>query len=117
MARESRGIEVFGRGATIVESGGGGAPSRWLGTTALLSSLVALGLFVAAVRALLTGSDADVFGLSAFIASVIGAVLGFGALVSGRGRAVGFIALVVAACANPWVVHRLIDWAASLGSP
>jgi hypothetical protein len=117
MARESRGIEVFGRGATIVETDGENPPSRWLGTAALLVSVVALGLFIAAITVLLTGNNADVFAMSALIASVIGAVLGVVALLGGRGRAAGFIAVVVAAAANPWVVHRLLDWVASLGSP
>jgi hypothetical protein len=117
MAKESRGIEVFGRGATFVEPRDRNAPSRWLGGAALLASLVALVLLVLALSALTAGEDSVALGQAAFVASAVGAVLGLAALLSGRGRLFGLVALALGAAANPWLLHRLLDWAAFVGSP
>jgi hypothetical protein len=118
MAGQSRGIEVFGRGATFVEPDEGGVRSRWLGAVALVVSLIAVGAMVAAIRALVLGSaaagDANAFAIAALVASVLGALLGVAAVLSARGRLIGFVAVVLAAAANPWLLHRLLDWAATL---
>jgi hypothetical protein len=118
MAGQSRGIEVFGRGATFVEYDEGGARSRSLSGVALGVSLISVGAMIAAIRALVLGSaeagDADAFAIAALVASGIGALLGIAAIVSARGRRVGLIAVLIAAVANPWLLHRLLDWAATL---
>jgi hypothetical protein len=117
MAKESRGIEVFGRGATFVEPRARQVPSRWLGAAALLASLVALVLLGLAIAALLGGEDSVAAAQASFVASVVGGALGLAALLSGRGRLFGLLAIALAAAANPWLLHRLLDWAASVGSP
>lgn len=108
MARESRGIEVFGRGATIVElSPRQRTPA--LGGAAVLIALIAVAALSAAVI-----ERSELFAWIALGASVVAALAGFMALLTGRGRLAGLVGLVLGALANPWVLTQLLDWAASL---
>ncbi len=126
MARQWRGIEVFGRDATVVRSPAASRAraisqpvadsgrTRVLGGVALLVSLTAAVLFTAAVRAQLLGDDATPTATAALLVGVAAVVLGTAALVSGRGRALALGAIAIAVATNPWIVHRLLDWAGSL---
>jgi hypothetical protein len=108
MARESRGIEVFGRGATIVEQ----APRERtpaLGGAAVLIALIAIAALTAAIV-----ERTPLFTWIALGASVVAAVAGLIALLTGRGRLAGLIALVLGALANPWVLTQLLEWGATL---
>ena len=111
MAREARGIEVFGRGATVVEFGPADRTPRTpaLGAGALL---VAVGAAVALAAAVIERTD--LFAWIALVASALAVIGGAAALVTGRGRMPGFVALVIGALSNPWLLTRLLEWAAAL---
>jgi len=116
---EARGIEVFGRGATVVETGV--EPVRrgpWLGILSIL-----LGVLVASATALgvlsMAGGDAEGARWWAYAAiggGILGAVCGVTAMVTRRGTATGFAGLLVSLLANPWILTRLLEAAASLGA-
>lgn len=111
MAREARGIEVFGRGATVVEFGPADRTPRTpaLGAGALLIALAAVAALAAAVI-----ERTDLFAWIALIASAVAVLAGAVALLTGRGRMPGFAAIVIGALSNPWLLSRLLEWAAAL---
>ena len=117
MAREARGIEVFGRSATVVEFGPADRTSRTpaLGAGALLVCLAATAALVAAVVERSRGSDlVELLTWVALVASALAVLGGAAALLTGRGRTLGFVAMVLGALSNPWLLSLLLDWAASL---
>ncbi len=115
----ARGIEVFGRTATVVEYGPAerGPRTPALGAGAVLVAVAALAALVAAVIERSRGSDlVDMLTWVALGASCLAVLGGLGALLTGRGRLAGLIAVVVGALANPWLLTRLLEWAAGLHS-
>jgi hypothetical protein len=114
---ESRGIEIFGRGATIVETGVD-VPRRgpWPGVLALL-----LGVGAAACTAMGVVSAADDavelarwLAYAGIAASILGAGIGFLAVATGRGVTAGLWGMVIAVVGNPWVLTRILEAAAAL---
>ncbi len=105
----ARGIEVFGRNATVVEFGPADRSPRTpaLGAGAVLIAVAAVASLVAAVI-----ERGELFTWIALGASAAAVLLGLVALVTGRGRLTGFVAVVVGALANPWLLTRLLEWAA-----
>ena len=117
MARESAGIEVFGRGATTVDHSprAQGPRTPALGAGSLLLAILAAAAFTAAVIERSRGSDfVELFTWIALAGSALAALAGFAALVTGRGRLAGFLALLLGLAANPWVLGRVLEYAASL---
>jgi hypothetical protein len=117
MAREARGIEVFGRGATVVEMGPRERAARTpaLGAAALLVAVAAIAALGAAlIERAGVGGFAELFTWIALGASVLAVLGGLAALVTGRGRAVGFVAVILGAGANPWLLSLVLGWAAAL---
>jgi uncharacterized membrane protein YfcA len=117
MAREARGIEVFGRGATVVEFGPRDRTPRTpaLGAAAVLLAVMAAAALIAAIVERSRGSDfVDLLAWIALGASALAVLGGLAAVVTGRGRLPGFVAVVLGALANPWALTRMLEWAATL---
>ena len=112
----ARGIEVFGRGATVVEYGPAerAQRTRALGAVAVLIALAAVVALVAAIMQRSRGSDVEVLTWIALIASTLAVLAGLGAVLTGRGRIPGLLAVVIGALANPWLLTQLLNWAAGL---
>jgi len=113
----ARGIEVFGRNATIVEHGPAERAQRRraLGAVAVLIALTAVAALVAAIMQRSSGSDfVEAFTWIALIASTLAVLAGLGAVLTGRGRIPGLVAVVIGALANPWLLTQLLNWAAAL---
>lgn len=82
----------------------------------MLLAILAAVAFVAAV--IERARDTDFVELFVWIAlggSAIAAFAGLVALLTGRGRLAGFLGLLLALGANPWVLGRVLEYAASLG--
>jgi hypothetical protein len=109
MAREARGIEVFGRGATVVEVGPAAARTPALGGAAVLVAILAAAALVGAVI-----ERSDLFTWIALGASAVAVLCGFLALLSGRGRLAGLLAMLLGAIANPWLLSLALHWFAGL---
>lgn len=107
MAREARGIEVFGRGATYVEVGprDRGPRTPALGAGAVLLAVMAIAALVAAIA-----EHSEVFTWIALGASAAAVLLGLLALLSGRGRLAGLLAALVGAASNPWLLSLVLHW-------
>lgn len=115
---EARGIEVFGRGATIVETGfvkTGVVESRprvpWLGVLA-----IGLGLLAAVATGLGVGSAAGGaadgarwWAYAAIGCGILGVIAGVAAVATRRGRAAGVAGIALSLIANPWILTRLLD--------
>jgi hypothetical protein len=111
----ARGIEVFGRNATVVEFGPADRARHTpaLGGGAALIAVAAAVALIAAVVERSRGSDlVDLLTWIALGASAAAVLMGLFALVTGRGRIPGLIAVVVGALANPWLLTQLLTWAA-----
>lgn len=113
----ARGIEVFGRGATIVEYGPAerAQRTRALGAAAVLIAVIAVVALVAAIIERSRGSDfVEIFTWIALVASSLAVLAGLFAVVTGRGRIPGLVAVVAGALANPWLLTQLLMWAETL---
>ena len=113
----ARGIEVFGRGATVVEYGPAERAQRprALGAVAVLIALAAVVALVVAIVQRSRGTDlVEAFTWIALIASTLAVLAGLGAVLTGRGRIPGLVAVVIGALANPWLLTQLLNWAAAL---
>ena len=111
----ARGIEVFGRGATVVEYGVRSRAPRTpaLGAGAVLVAVAAIAALAAAVIERSRGSGlVELLTWIALAASAIAVLVGLVALLTGRGRLAGFAAVVLGALANPWLLSLLLAWAA-----
>ena len=119
---EARGIEVFGRGATIVETGfvkTGVVESRprvpWLGVLAIgfgLLAAVATGLGVGSAAGGAADGAADGARWWAYAAigcGILGVIAGVAAVATRRGRAAGVAGIALSLIANPWILTRLLD--------
>lgn len=107
------GIEIFGRGATVVTTDETVRPrSTAPGWVALL---LAVGTVAGLVAALVLDTAGDAaagpVAIAATGAGALGAVLALVAILLGRGRRPALIALPVALLANPVLLTRLLDWA------
>lgn len=109
MAREARGIEVFGRGATVVEVASPAQRTPALGGAAVLVAILATAALVGAVI-----ERSDLFTWIALGASAVAVLGGLLALLSGRGRLAGLLAMLLGALSNPWLLSQLLNWAADL---
>ena len=105
MARETRGIEVFGRGATVVEAAPRGERTPALGGAAVLVAILAVAALVGAVV-----ERSDLFTWIALGASAVAVLGGLLALLSGRGRLAGLLAVLIGALANPWLLSLALHW-------
>jgi len=105
----ARGIEVFGRGATVVEFGPRDRTPRTpaLGAGAVLVAVMAVAALTAALI-----ERSELFTWIALGASAVAVLAGLAAVATGRGRIPGFIAVAVGALANPWVLSIVLTWAA-----
>jgi hypothetical protein len=115
MAREARGIEVFGRGATVVEHGTRDPAVRTpaLGAAAALLAVMAAAALIGAIVERSRGSSVvEVLTWIALGASALAVLAGLVAMLTGRGRLLGFVGAVLGALANPWLLTRLLEWAA-----
>jgi hypothetical protein len=113
----ARGIEVFGRNATVVEFGPADRTQRTpaLGAGAVLVAVAGMAAFAAAVIERSRGSGlVELLTWIALGASAIAVLGGLVALLTGRGRTLGFAAVVLGALSNPWVLTQLLQWAAAL---
>lgn len=117
MAREAQGIEIFGRGARVVETDDPPRPR-----TALVG-LVALALAITAAVALAFGVQARAIGdlspafalaIAALASSILAVLGGLFALVTGRGRRVGLVAVVLGLVANPWLLSLVLGYFGAL---
>jgi hypothetical protein len=117
MAREAAGIEVFGRGVRTVEVSPRehGPRTPALGAGSVLLALLAVSALVAALIERERGSDlAELFTWIAMAGSAVAVVAGLFALLTGRGRLAGFLGALFGAAANPWVLSRVLEYAAGL---
>lgn len=114
---ESRGIEIFGRGATYVDTGVE-APRRgpWLGLLALLLGLAAAAATAFGVVSVADGAAeaARWWAYAGIGAGILGAVVGFLAVAMGRGVGAGLGGMTIAIVGNPWVLTRILEAAAPL---
>ena len=99
---------MFGRAATVVEHGPRDRAPRTpaLGAGALLVAIMA----VAAVIAALLERSA-LFTWIALGASGVAVLAGVVAVVTGRGRIPGLVAMLAGAIANPWILSIVLTWA------
>jgi hypothetical protein len=118
MARESAGIEVFGRGSTTVENSVRTGPrTPALGVGSVLLAVLAAAAFAAAVIERARGSDfVEVFTWIALAGSALAVLAGIVALLTGRGRLTGFLGVLLGLVANPWVLGLVLEYAAGLPS-
>ena len=117
MARDSAGIEVFGRGATTIDSSPRerGPRTPALGAASILLAILAAAAFAAAVLERARGSDVvELFTWIALGGSALAALAGLVALLTGRGRLTGFLGLLLGLAANPWLLSQLLEYLASL---
>ena len=117
MAREVSGIEVFGRGATVVDYGPADRTPRTptLGAGAVLLAVMAVAALSGAIVERSRGSDlVELFTWIALGASSLAVLAGLAALLTGRGRLPGFVAIVLGALSNPWVLTQVLGWAFTL---
>jgi len=111
----ARGIEVFGRGATIVEVPAE-APQRrrgaLLGVVALAVAVATAVLTGLAVSAASAGdeSGAQVLAVAAIGASILSILGGLFAVLTRRGRVPGALGAVLAVGANPWIQLRVLEY-------
>lgn len=114
---ETRGIEVFGRSATIVDTSIEERPrGPWLGLFALV---LGLGAAAATAVGVVTAADGAVetarwLAYAGIAASILAVGIGFVAVAMGRGVSAGLWAMAVAVVGNPWVLTRILEAAAPL---
>jgi hypothetical protein len=113
---EYRGIEVFGRRARRRTDPP--LPRRWqLGLLGLGAGLVTAASTITGIALALAGRyEASI--LLAYLAtgaSVVAFLCGVAAVLTGRGRGWGAVAIVLGVLSSPPVLTRLLDWASGLG--
>ncbi|HEY1530633.1 MAG TPA: hypothetical protein VGF80_07455 [Galbitalea sp.] len=116
---EYRGIEVFGRQrrrrATVPAPQG---RPRWLlGVLAFTAGILTAGCTTTGIL-LAMGGRFEGSILIAYLAtgiSVVAVLCGAAAVVTGRGRGWGAVAIVVGILSSPPLLTRLLDWASGLG--
>ena len=119
MARETMGIEVFGRGATTVDTSprDRGPRTPALGAGSVMLAILAAAALAAAIIERARGSDVvELFAWIALGGSALAVVAGLVALLTGRGRLTGFLGLLLGLAANPWLLGQLLDYVARLSA-
>jgi predicted permease len=114
MANEYRGIEVFGRPRR--RSVAAARPRRRLGVFAFCAALVTIGATASGILTAV-GGKYEAATLIAYLAtgtSVVAVLCGGAALVTGRGRTLGAVAVILGILASPPILTRLLAWAAGL---
>ena len=117
MVTEPRGIEIFGRDASTIDtSSRANVPrSPALGAASIVLAVLATVAFAGAVIERSFGETAaNVFTLIARGASVVAVLAGVAALLTGRGRLAGFVGIVLGAASNSWVLGIALTWLAGL---
>lgn len=117
MASEFRGIEVFGRQPRRRADPPQRLTRARLGVIALLASLVTVAATAIGIGTAMGGhwESGIVLAYVATGTSIIGVLGGATAVVMGRGRRFGAIAIVVGILASPLILTRLLDLASGLG--
>jgi hypothetical protein len=116
MAGQYRGIEVFGRASRRASAPRVRSRSR-LGILSLLAAAVTV-VGTAGGIALAMGGAFELSILIGYLAtgaSVVAVLGGAAAVVTGRGRGWGALAVVVGILASPPLLTRLLSWASGLG--
>jgi hypothetical protein len=113
---EYRGIEVFGRPGRR-RAAPPSRPRTRLGLLSLGAALITAVSTVAGILAAMGGKyEASI--LLAYLAtglSVVAVLCGAAAVVTGRGRAWGALAIVLGILSSPPLLTRLLSWASGLG--
>lgn len=113
---EYRGVEVFGRQRRVREAPRVRSRSR-VGVFAAIAALVTGIATVTGIELAMHGTyEASI--LLAYLAtgaSVVALLCGVAAVLTGRGRAWGAVAVVVGVLCSPPVLTRLLAWASGLG--
>jgi hypothetical protein len=117
VASQYRGIEVFGRAPRRRVPRAAPRRRSRLGIAATLAALATLaGTTTGIVSAMAGRYESGI--LLAYLStgtSVVAVLCGVTALVTGRGRGWGAIALLIGILASPPVLTRLLGWAGGLG--
>jgi hypothetical protein len=117
LASEFRGIEVFGRQPRRRADPPPRTTRARLGVVALFASLVTVAGTSIGISAAMAGhwETGIVLAYVATGTSIIGVLGGATAVVMGRGRRFGAIAIVIGILASPLILTRLLDLAGGLG--
>lgn len=118
MTNGHRGIEVFTRRSA--RRSASPTPRRRSAPLGLISLLAALatvillwmGMSFAVGGRNLVSTDLAYLAIGMSVVAIVG---GLSAIVLGRGRALGVVAIVVGLLANPLLLTRLLSWAGGLG--
>ena len=113
---ETQGIEIFGRGATVVDTSMQPRRGPWLGVLSLLlgvATATVTGLGVVAVAAG-DGDRALWFAITGIACGILGALVGFVAVAGSRGVGAGLVGMALSIVGNPWVLSRLLEWVGSV---
>ena len=113
---ETQGIEIFGRGAVVVDTDADSPRGPWLGLLSVVLGLLActatgLGVVSAAGGA---AADAQWLAVAGIGCGILGALIGFVAVAAGRGVGSGLLGMALSLIGNPWILTRLLDWVGSL---
>jgi hypothetical protein len=113
---EYRGIEVFGRPGRR-RAAPPPRPRRRLGLLAVGASLVTVASTVAGILLAMDGTyeAAILLAYLATGASVVSVLCGAAAVVTGRGRGWGVLAILLGVLSSPPLLTRLLSWASGLG--
>jgi hypothetical protein len=113
---EFRGVEVFGRQRRTRVTPRVRSRSR-LGIFALIAALATTAATTTGIELAMHGTyEASI--LLAYLAtgaSVVALLCGVAAILTGRGRAWGAVAVLIGVLSSPPVLTRLLDWASGLG--
>lgn len=110
----ARGIEIFGRGATVVESEVAVSRGRPI-LPLLVAVLAAIATLVALVVGVLLDAGSHPFALPVAITGIVtgalAVVVGLVAVVIGRGRVWAVAAIMLGLITNPWILTRILEFA------
>ena len=111
----SPGIEIFGRRAVVVDMPAAAEPRRrsaWPGLAALTLAVATAVLTALGVGAAAANDEvaAQWFAVVAIGGSILSVLVSLGAMVTGRGRALGAAALPLAVLANPWILLHVLEF-------
>ena len=114
---ETRGIEVFGRGANIVDTS---VDAQRRGPAlGILSLLLGALAAVATAMGVISASEGAVeaarwWAYGGIGSGILAAAIGFVAVVMGRGVGAGLLGMLLGVVGNPWVLTRILEAAGPL---